>query len=59
MRIKGIILLILGVVLFGLSLLMLGGHDVRALHGALLMGAGGASLVASLVYLLDEKPRMQ
>ncbi|MCQ9343160.1 hypothetical protein NQ015_04710 [Corynebacterium sp. 153RC1] len=59
MRVKGIILLVLGAVLFGLSFLLLGAHDVNALLGALLMGIGGASVVASLQFLFGEKPRTQ
>lgn len=59
MRIKGIVVLILGVVLVGLSFLWLGAHDIHAILGALLLGIGSASVVASLPLLFGEKPRMQ
>lgn len=59
MRIKGIVVLILGVVLVGLSFLLLGAHDVNAILGALLLGIGSASVVAALPLLFGAKPRMQ
>ncbi|AZA10815.1 hypothetical protein [Corynebacterium gerontici] len=59
MRAKGIVLLVLGVVLFALSFLLLGAHNIEAMLGALLMGIGAASVVASLSFLLGKKPKMQ
>ncbi|AKE40663.1 Uncharacterised protein [Corynebacterium kutscheri] len=51
MRLTGIVLLILGIVLAGLSTLLLGNNDINAILGALLLGMGGASIIASLTYL--------
>ena len=59
MRAKGLVYLILGIVLIAVSFLMLGNHDVAAIIGALVMGIGGASVVASLNYQFGHKPRMQ
>lgn len=59
MRVKGMILLILGVVLVAVSFLLLGDHDVKAIIGALVMALGGASLLGAFVELFGEKPRMQ
>ncbi|MDO4630792.1 MAG: hypothetical protein Q4A82_00645 [Corynebacterium sp.] len=59
MRIKGAVLLVIGIVILLASYFFLGAHDVNAILGALCLGIGGASVVSSLVFLFMEKPKMQ
>ncbi|AZA09875.1 hypothetical protein [Corynebacterium pseudopelargi] len=59
MRAKGVALLILGVILIALSFLLFGEPDIKAIIGALLMGVGGAAVVASLTFFMGKKPQMQ
>lgn len=59
MRIKGAVLLVIGIVLLLASYFFLGAYDVNAILGALCLGIGGAAVVSSLVFLLIGKPKMQ
>ncbi|GGG75617.1 hypothetical protein [Corynebacterium pelargi] len=59
MRAQGLVLLILGVILIALSFLLLGAPDIQAIIGALLLGVGGAAVVAALCLFTIKKPRMQ
>ncbi|GAA1473206.1 hypothetical protein P4N68_09385 [Corynebacterium felinum] len=59
MRAQGIFFFILGIVLLVVSYFLLGAHDVSAILGALALAGGGASIVASMVYLFGKKDRLQ
>lgn len=54
MRIKGIILLVIGLALLGISFPLGGGHDVNAILSGLAIGVGGSMVVASLAFLLGK-----
>lgn len=54
MRIKGIILLVIGLVLLGVSFPLGGGHDINAILSGLAIGIGGALVISSLAYLLGK-----
>ena len=57
MRTKGIVLLVIGLVLLGISFPLGGAHDINAIYSALAIGIGGSSVVASLAYLLGKPDR--
>ncbi len=54
MRIKGILLLVLGVVLLVVGYLLSGGQNINAILGALGYAMGAASVVASLPFLFGK-----
>ncbi|ARU45607.1 hypothetical protein [Corynebacterium silvaticum] len=59
MRVKSLIAIAVGLVLFVGSHFMLGAHDVNSMLGSIIMGIGGALAIGGLVGVLCKEPRKQ
>ncbi|ADK28258.1 hypothetical protein LJU02_02440 [Corynebacterium pseudotuberculosis] len=59
MRVKSLIAMVVGLVLFVGAHFMIGAYDVSSMLWSIIMGVGGAMAVGGLVGALCKEPRKQ